>query len=547
MSDLARIRLYVDTVRHLKLSQIGYRLWRSAGFKTPLRWGYRPQFELSGASIDRVPVLAELDFDASFLGRFDTDALMEDRVALLHHEEHVDWLDSWQSDFPSPLWGYNFHYCEYLLPLAHAALESGSERYVNKAKTVIDGWIRGNPLKSGGMGWDSYVISMRVTSWLSWYGDVSQFLGEDVSFVGRMNVSLAEQYVHLAAHLEKDLLANHYLENLKALVLLSVYFDDGETLKRVLPLLDEQIEEQILPDGMHFERSPMYHKVMLESLLRVACTLRRAGAVDDAASWCRLVPMCDCLHSLERHTSRTPLFGDAGDNVSKGQGGLLACARSEFGIVPQFQLTLPEAGYVILEAAVGAASVKIVFNAGGLPPGYASGHVHCDLLSFEAFVDGAPWLVNSGTFAYQGDDRLAFKRTKAHNAPQYRDVEQSECWAPFRVARMARPLSVRQGKNFVEAEIMDHCGNRIERRLEITGVGVRVVDRVADGAEVVSVVHVAEPFGLEGHGAGARCVYAPDFGRIDYARAFSFSGKGQVEYQLSLSAIVASVEREGGC
>ena len=143
--------------------------------------------EVSRASIASVPVLPLLDFDPVFLGRYDVDALLDDQVELLHHGEAVDWNASWHSKLGTPLWRFNLHYCEYLLPLAAAALKSGDKRYLIKAKSIIDAWIVANPRSTGGVGWDSYVISMRVTQWLAFYGEVRVLLEEDSAFIDRMN------------------------------------------------------------------------------------------------------------------------------------------------------------------------------------------------------------------------------------------------------------------------------------------------------------------------------------------------------------------------
>ena len=275
---------------------------------------------------------------------------------------------------------------ESLLPLAAAALKSGDKRYLIKAKSIIDAWIVANPRSTGGVGWDSYVISMRVTQWLAFYGEVRVLLEEDSAFIDRMNQSLAEQYAFLADHLEKDILGNHYLENLKALVLLSCYFRDEATLRHLMPVLEEQIAEQILPDGMHFELSPMYHKVILECLMRIACTLQAGEWARDVATLCRLQDMCDCLYSLEHDADRTPLFNDSGDNVAKSRDALLACAREQFGLAPRLKDCLPDAGYYFLRGTIGETEVKVIFDAGRPGPEFAAGHAHCDMLSFEAFV-----------------------------------------------------------------------------------------------------------------------------------------------------------------
>lgn len=42
-------------------------------------------------------------------------------------------------------------------------------------------------------------------------------------------------------------------------------------------MLKTQVNEQVLDDGMHFELSPMYQKIVLEDLMRAAIVLQRLG------------------------------------------------------------------------------------------------------------------------------------------------------------------------------------------------------------------------------------------------------------------------------
>ena len=84
--------------------------------------------------------------------------------------------------------------------------------------------------------------------------------------------------------------------------------------------------------GCILELSPLYHKVVLEDLLRVAVTLQAQGMEEaETVALLRLQKMCDCLFSLERGASRTPLFNDSGDNVAKSCHALLSCAKKRFG------------------------------------------------------------------------------------------------------------------------------------------------------------------------------------------------------------------------
>jgi uncharacterized heparinase superfamily protein len=65
-------------------------------------------------------------------------------------------------------------------------------------------------------------------------------------------------------------LANHIFKNAKALVFSGLFFkshDADRWLSKGLCLLARELDEQILADGGHFERSPMYHSMILEDCL----------------------------------------------------------------------------------------------------------------------------------------------------------------------------------------------------------------------------------------------------------------------------------------
>ena len=530
---MSKLRLYISTALHLKPSQIAYRVWRKVGGKTRLRLGHLPLPDPNAATISRIPVMPELEFDLAFLSRFDVDSIMENRIELLHHEEAVDWSASWHEPLSTPLWRFNLHYCEYLLPLAKAYLDTGDTRYLDKGKAIIRSWIGSCPRARGGAAWDPYVISMRIVNWLAFYGELHVDLDRDSEFVGAFNQSLAEQFVHLSQHLEKDLLANHYLENLKALVILSCYFGDERMLDLVLPKLYGQVGEQILPDGMHFELSPMYHKIVLEDLLRVATCLAAHGReADEVAKRLRLQDMCDCLWSLERNTDRTPLFNDSGDNVAKSRDAILRCARKQFDIDPVCRDSLPDAGYYVLERQTEGGMVKVIFDAGMPGPEYALGHAHCDALSFEAFLDGAPIVVNGGTFAYQDEARLSYKRTEAHSTTQVLGVEQSECWAPFRMAEHSRCKGRLLAGFRFEGTMVDQKGNRITRTAELDEKGVLTVeDSVEPTCRIVSRVNLLKRV-MSPEVQSAR--YSPEFGMEHRAVRFEKTERGSVSTKVDL-------------
>ena len=70
--------------------------------------------------------------------------------------------------------------------------------------------------------------------------------------------------------MEHHLLGNHLFANAKALVFAGSFFEGEEAdgwRERGRRILSRELSRQILPDGGHFERSPMYHAILLEDVL----------------------------------------------------------------------------------------------------------------------------------------------------------------------------------------------------------------------------------------------------------------------------------------
>lgn len=515
---MGKLSLYWHTLKHLRPEQI---IWRIAKkMKMNCTIGVKAD---AGTTHDTVCLLPQLDFDTIFLDRFPVEALLKDRVTLLNETEVFHWNTPWRFDNRSALWNYNLHYCEYLLALVKAWQETRQRCCLEKIQEIIQGWIRQNPKLSGGAGWDAYPVSLRLIVWMSCYGYLENDLEEPFKRV--MLDSMAEQYAHLATHLEKHLLGNHYFENLKTLVICSLFFRDQRMTERSLQELKKQCAEQILPDGMHFELSPMYHKIILEDLLRVCMALRQTGRQDEQLEN-YLQPMLDAAYSLEEGLERIPLFNDCGNNVAKSLAAILAAAEAGFGLGPQYKPCLPDSGYYILKNG----SWKLIADAGQPGPKYNPGHAHCDAMSFELFQAGKPVLVNCGTYAYQCKERSFFRSTAAHNTVQAEGVEQSRCWGVFRMAKGCRVKVIRNTPDALCMEMTDQGGCRINRSISM---GKKELE-IRDSAETKIVTHMHY---LPGRIPEIKCVSDSVIGKREmlYAEAYG-----------SLSSCCA-LKLSGGC
>ena len=190
------------------------------------------------------------------------------RFVFLNQEELLGWpLDEWDVPELPKLWQYNLHYFEWLWALDYESV-----------RAAITDWVERHPLGKGRVGWEPYPISLRLMNWCGvCFGKFCAQTESDGGFACRLWRSIYRQAEWLKRHLETHLLGNHLFENGAALAFVGSCFrgkTGQEWLERGLDILRREIPEQILSDGMHFERSPMYH-VRLTYLLRL---LRDTGS-----------------------------------------------------------------------------------------------------------------------------------------------------------------------------------------------------------------------------------------------------------------------------
>jgi uncharacterized heparinase superfamily protein len=312
--------------------------------------------------------------------------------------------------------------------------------------------------------------------------------------------SLAAQLRALEKRLEFDIMANHLMANAVALSAGGLFFGGPEGERwatRGLSILAHEIDEQVTDDGGHFERSPMYHAIVLEQFLDLlniwsafleaapaqkrAVRVSLAGAVPGMLSW---------LVAMTHPDGGLAFFNDSTFGVAPTCTDLQDYARrlgfpSE-PVAPGRVHWLRTTGFFRLSSDDGR--TVALFDAGTPAPRYQPGHAHSESLSFELSRDGRRFFVNSGVSTYEpGPDRLWQRRTAAHNTVRVDDEEQSEVWASHRCGHRAR-LS-RSGERGAAA-YAEHTGYRFLpgrpkhlRQVGVTSTGVEIVDTIGGGGE----------------------------------------------------------------
>ena len=532
MPMLDNVMLYFNTIRYMKPSQVYYRLIKKVGLCCTV--GCVPVGHYRNVVLIRTP--EGLDFDPKFLNRFDADELCHNKVTFLYSSKEFDWTGQWEVKDRSALWNFNLHYFEYLFSMISAYRRTHIRAYLDQTISCIRFWIAKNP-KGKGVGWSPYTIAVRLTNWINYYAAVEHELSEE--FRSAMLDSIYEQYFYLAKHVEKDVLGNHYFEDLKTLILCSIFFGDEYMLNASLKAFVMECKEEILPDGMHFELSPTYHKLVLEGLLRVVVALKGIGKeVPELEN--AIQPMLDAAWSIEGGLTRIPLFNDCGDNVAKSLGALSSLCNQEFGLLPHFKSQLKDSGFYIFQWD----NWKMIVDAGQPGPAYIPGHAHCDAMSFELFWNGTPILVNCGTYAYQCQERNFFRSTAAHNTVMVNGTEQSQCWGIFRVAKRSFVTVLEVSDTSLTIEMRDWRGQKVTREIVITPQRVHILDRTNDGflnsffhfekskyLPMLTIDNLKECQYFE-------MPYAPDYGRKEHAMAVSIKQDKKVAVSIHLDQIV---------
>ena len=338
----------------------------------------------------------------------------------------------WRPGDASDLWAYTLHYFRYLWGLPPS-----------QGLALVLDWIEANPPGSE-PGWDPYPISLRVREWLEWVLAHPELPADAAS---RIVTSVAHQVAVLEGRLEYHLLGNHLLENAISLAWAGATLEGPGArgwLTRGAAVLEVQLAEQILADGSHDERSPMYQALLAEALLRLAAVARRSPAPEATRV---LAVAGDAGRRLAASLARM-VHPDGGyallNDCALGIAPPWAALAARFGLPeqqPAASWVLRDAGY----AGMDRAGAWLVFDSGPLGPDHQPGHGHADTLGFELSLGGERVVTDTGVGGYEpGAGRAHDRSTAAHSTVAVDGCDQAELWGAFRCGRRPAVEPVRQ-------------------------------------------------------------------------------------------------------
>jgi len=352
---------------------------------------------------------------------------------------------------------------QWLIPAGQAYLLTKDEGYAIAVKNILENWITHNPYAYS-VNWTCTMeVALRILSW-TWFFRVFHQTDawRDSHFREKFLCTLFLHGDFTEHHLEySDVNGNHYTTDAAGLVFAGLFFREGTTAQRWQQLgwniLQSELPRQVFPDGVDFEASVPYHRLVLE-LFFLPAHYRAISGLDIPSFYReRIINMARFATAYSRPWGTVPLWGDADDARALPLGtqaledhrylaGIVGTAwqipelcrsfagtRSEIfwllgppaaTSLPEVEQPLefppstafPEGGFFILRNP----QDHIFIDCGPVGLAGRGGHGHNDCLAFEAVLNGVSLISDCGAYLYTAsyEERNHFRSTAYHNTPQ---------------------------------------------------------------------------------------------------------------------------------
>lgn len=420
------------------------------------------------------------------------------------------------SDVKYP-WELNRMYQLGWLGLAWRA--TGERRWVDAFRRLVDDWREWNePWR--GVNW---AMPMEVGIRAVWlvlaaglFADATEL---DPDWWMRYEQLVWAHGRYLASNFEYFAnLTNHYVANCLGLLAVGsimpqesaehMWFDEGR--HRLL----RELERQVHPDGVHYELSIGYHRLVLEMMLLGAHFAERGGTPFDDSALKHLERMAEFVHDYTPGHGSAPQLGDSDD-------GLILRLEPERDLYDHRD-TLSLAGALLgrddLLAHSGEESLAALLLAPGksashTPPSalesrlYRNGgfavlrsdalhvladvgeiglHGNNDTLAFTLSSHRTAWIVDPGTYCYTRDPDLRnlLRSTARHNAPAVDGAETAPFSGLWRVRYDRTGTTVdlwspESGTLAAHHNAYSDRGMEVKRRWQLAGETLEVHDTLS--------------------------------------------------------------------
>jgi Heparinase II/III-like protein/Heparinase II/III N-terminus len=404
----------------------------------------------------------------------------------------IHYLDFEEVGDSKIIWELNRH--QHLVTLAKAYRISGEENYSRELFDQWYDWQQQNPYPIG-INWASSLeVAFRTMAWLWVWHLMAGTAVLPRGFRGDLLKALAISGRHIERYLSTYFSPNtHLLGEGVGLFFIGSLCPEipaaDRWRRRGWEIVLAQAQQQVLPDGMHFEQSTYYHVYALDFFLHAYLLGRRNQQAIPEFLPDTIERMLEALASLAQ-AGPPPRFGDddggrlfdprrnrAEHLTDPLATGAVLYHRADFklghGELPEESLwllgrqaaerydALPLRPTVPFSRALAASGhyimadenpiAQLTVDAG--PQGVSSaGHGHADALSVQLSIAGMEFVTDGGTFEYVGDgsERDRLRCTGSHSTLQVDGSSQALPEGPFAWRGLPTVLAERwiMGPNF---------------------------------------------------------------------------------------------------
>ena len=350
-------------------------------------------------------------------------------------------------------WELNRHH--HLISLGLTYFLSKDEKYAREVHNQISTWIAENPYLLGVNWTEGIEVSIRTYSWIFAYflTQKSKSLTPEINFQILKNIYLNGKYLRNFLSDKWIINNNHILAELSGLLLISICFpefkDSKDWMKFCFDELKKELDKQVLNDGVLWEHSTGYHKFVTEMLLYPIILAKINGYEIPKGILETLENMLHFLNHISMGNGKIPLIGDEDQGFMLKLNdwdyddiiGISTIGSSLFGRSDWIK-NKSESAFLLLNGFVPSNITKTygypsskVFETSGYSVFKSerdyllfitcaqdkkylhAAHRHVDMLSFIYEYAGEYFVVDNGTYIYNGNDeeRNLFRSIWMHN------------------------------------------------------------------------------------------------------------------------------------
>jgi uncharacterized heparinase superfamily protein len=334
---------------------------------------------------------------------FVAEEILEGRFPLAGRELDTNGTSPFFLELPSMAFAARLHGFSWLRHLRAIKTTEASA----KARSIVNQWLLTHGKLVEGVAWEPEIVAIRLIAWLSHSPVVLN--GADSAFYRRFSRSLAVQGDFLERMVKSCASGETRFRMRIALAMLSVSVPaSASAIRRAARLLDEEIDQQILPDGGHISRNPRTTLDLLLDLLPLRQTYMNLGHDMPSRLISGIDRMYPALRFFRHQDGDLALFNGATSTLANE---LMSVLRYDETAGQPFR-ALPQMNYQRMSAA----QTTILMDTGLPLSREMSRTAHAGFLSFEMSSGRSRFIVNSGSPRFASITyRQTARSTAAHS------------------------------------------------------------------------------------------------------------------------------------